>query len=126
MKLGNDPQSRLTLTPLERSVLRALVHRLGDAGPLLEAQCDRVRVVNRSHSGVGFVTRLALPGDAASLPAEAAARIEPVHATHPELRDPAEFLVQMKDGRLGSIEAWCPEGMWPDDDAGFRIEGQAV
>ena len=107
MKLGHDPQALLTLTPLERSVLTALVHQLGDAGPLLEDQCDCARVVNRSHSGVGFVTRLALSGDAASLPAETVARIKPVQATHPSLRDPAEFLVQMKDGRLGSIEAWC-------------------
>ncbi len=126
MKLGNDPQALLTLTPLERSVLRALAARVGDAGPLLAAQCASARVVNRSHSGVGFVTRLAIPDDVAGLPAEAVSRMGPVHARHPGLPDAAEFLVQMKNGRLGSIEAWCREGMWPEDDAGFRIEGPAA
>ena len=122
MKLGNDPQSLLTLTPLECSVLRALAQRLGDAGSLLEVQSGCVRVVNRSHSGVGFVTRLAIPAEVAGLPAEAVVRIAPVQARHPALREPAEFLVQLQEGRLRSIEAFCFEGMWPEDEADFRIE----
>ena len=121
MKLGNDPQSLLALTPLERSVLRALAQRLGEAGTLLQAQCDGARVVSRTHSGVGFVTKLEIPDDIAGLPVETAARIGPVHASHPELGGPAEFLVQLKAGRLASIEAYCYEGMWPEDDAGFRV-----
>lgn len=121
MKLGNDPPSALTLTPLERAVIRALAARHGDAGPALEAQCDRLRVVFRSHSGVGFVTRLEVPEDVAAVPAAAAERPGAVYASHPQLAEPAEFLVQFKGGRLASIEAFCGQGMWPADDAGFRV-----
>ena len=121
MKLGSDPQALLALTPLECSVLRALAHSLGDDGVVLLTQCDRARVISRTHSGVGFVTKLQVPDDVAGLPAEAVGRIGPVHARHPELGEPAEFLVQLKTGRLASIEAYCHEGMWPADDGGFRV-----
>jgi hypothetical protein len=121
MKLGNDPQSALVLTALERAVLRSLAASLGEAGPALQAQCERVRVLNRTHSGVGFVTRLEAPADSAELPAEAASRVRAVYASHPQLREPAEFLVQFKAGRLAAIEAFCCEGMWPADDAQFRL-----
>jgi hypothetical protein len=121
MKLGADPPALLALTPLERSVLRALAVNLGGAGAVFEAQCDRVRVIGRTHSGVGFVTKLEVPGDVGAVPAAAAARIGPVHARHPELGEPAEFLVQLKAGRLASIEAYCQQGMWPTDDSAFRV-----
>ena len=75
----------------------------------------------RTHSGVGFVTKLAIPDDIPGLPAEAAGRIGPVHASHPDLGEPAEFLVQLKAGRLASIEAYCYAGTWPADEAGFRV-----
>lgn len=121
MKLGNDPPSALALTPLERAVLRSLADELGPAGGALAAQADRARVVNRSHSGVGFVTRLETPEDVAGLPAEATARIHAVYASHPQLPEPAEFLVQLRAGRLVAIEAFCFAGMWPADDQGFRV-----
>lgn len=121
MKLGSDPQSQLVLSPLERSVLRALAERLGDAGPALQAQCERLRVSMRTHSGVGFVTKLEVPEDVAAVPVEAARRVGAVYASHPQLAESAEFLVQLKAGRLASIEAFCGEGMWPSDDAGFRV-----
>jgi hypothetical protein len=122
MKLGNDPASRLALSRLERAALAALARGIaGDAGALLEAQAGTARVVMRSHSGVGFVTKLEVAADVAALPPDAARRVRPLHASHPELREPAELLVQLKQGRLASIEAFCHEGMWPADDAGFRI-----
>lgn len=120
MKLGNDPPAALTLTALERAVLRAMARALGDP-PALLAQCERARVLMRSHSGVGFVTRLQVPGEVAALGGPEAERARAVHATHPQLLEPAEFLVQLKGGRLASIEAYCGQGMWPADDAGFRI-----
>lgn len=122
MKLGSDPQALLTLMPLEQAVLRALAGSLGEDGLVLLAQSDRARVISRTHSGVGFVTKLEVPDQVAGLPAEAAGRIRPVHAGHPELGEPAEFLVQLKAGRLASIEAYCQQGMWPADNGAFRIE----
>lgn len=121
MKLGNDPPADLVLTPLERSVLSALAPSLGDGGAAYRSQCDRAQVLMRSHSGVGFVTRLQVPEDVERLAGDKAARALAVYATHPQLGEPAEFLVQFKAGRLASIEAYCGEGMWPSDEAAFRI-----
>jgi hypothetical protein len=121
MKLGNDPRSALVISPIERAVLDAQAERLGPAGPTWLAQCRQARVVNRSHSGVGFVTRFEVPADAAALADDAARRVGAVYASHPALREPAEFLIQVKEGRLASIEAFCFDGMWPPDEADFRI-----
>ena len=122
MKLGNDPPSALRLTPLEQAVLGSLADSLGAAGAALRAQAGRVRVVNRAHSGVGFITKLETPEDTAGLPVEAAGRVRAIYASHPQLQEPAQFLVQMKAGRLAAIEAFCYAGMWPADDAGFHVE----
>lgn len=125
MKLGNDPQSALALTWLERAVLQSFAMSLGADAPALHAQAGQAQVVSRSHSGVGFVTRLAVPESLAALPPGACTRLRAVRACHPRLREPAEFLVQLKGGRLASIEAYCPDGMWPADDAAFRVEPPA-
>ena len=121
MKLGSDPPALLALTPLEHSVLRELTRSLGDDGAVLLGQHERARVISRTHSGVGFLTKLEVPGEVAGLTAEAAGRIRPIHARHPELGEPAEFVVQLKAGRLASIEAYCREGMWPADDGAFQV-----
>jgi hypothetical protein len=121
MKLGNDPQSKLAMSPLERAVLAALAQRLGAAGAPLAAQSASARVASRSHSGVGFVTRLEVPADAPPVEAAVAARAGAVYASHPALPEPAEFLVQFRDGRLATIEAFCYAGLWPEDDAAFRV-----
>jgi hypothetical protein len=118
VKLGNDPQSLLVLTPLERAVLQAAGAALGEFAPALAAQVEQARVVSRSHSGVGFVTRLSVTGSVTPLPAPGPGA---VHASHPGLAEPAEFLLQIKDGRLAAIEAYCREGIWPADEAAFSI-----
>ena len=124
MKLGFDDSAHLGLTPLERAVLGAFAARLGAPGATLLQQRDGATVVNRSHSGVGFVTRLAVPAEIPALGADGAAaagRSGPLYASHPALGAPAEFLVQVKAGRVASIEAYCHEGMWPAEEAGFRL-----
>jgi hypothetical protein len=121
MKLGQDPPASLLVTPLERAVLLALAQTLGGSASAFQAQCARARVLMRSHSGVGFVTRLEVPDDVERVTGEDAARARAVYATHPQLAEPAEFLVQIKGGRLASIEAFCGEGMWPADEAGFQV-----
>jgi hypothetical protein len=119
--LGNDPPEKLRLNPLERAVIRATAAGLGAAGGELEKQIAAVSVVSRNHSGVGFVTRLRIADGVSPLPPGSTARLRPVHASHPQLMEPAEFLVQVKDGYLASIEAFCHEGMWPQDDSQFRV-----
>jgi len=121
MKLGSDPGSQLFLTPLERAVLEAQGRPLGAAAPAWLAQCRSIRVIGRSHSGVGFVTRFEVPADAAPFATDATGRIPPVYASHPALREPAQFLIQARDGRIIALEAFCFDGMWPADETGFRI-----
>ncbi len=121
MKLGHDPQSALTLTPLERAVLREAARCLGADGAQLAMQTASARVAARSHSGVGFVTRLQVPAGTAPLAAAVAARIRPVLAVHPLLDEPVEFVLQLRDGRLATIEAFCPTGQWPADEASLRF-----
>jgi hypothetical protein len=124
--IGNDPPERLRLNALERAVIRATAAALGEAGLALEQQLAASSVVSRNHSGVGFVTRLRIAEGASPLPAGAAGRLRPVQASHPELGEPAEFLVQVRDGYLASIEAFCREGMWPSDDSQFRVAPPAA
>lgn len=113
---GPGPLSRL-----ERAVLTALLKGEGDGYAALRAQLARATVISRTHSGVGFVTRLAVPGDVAALADPAAPRLRPVLAAHPQLAERAEFLLQLRGGRLAVLEGYCYEGRWPADETEFRV-----
>lgn len=107
------------LSPLEQAVLAAMLRDQGLGE--LRAQVASATVVSRIHSGVGFVTRLAVPGSVPALAAPVQPR--PLHATHPALAEPAEFLLQLRAGRLATLEAYCFQGAWPADEAAFRLPG---
>lgn len=109
------------LSGLERAVLAAMLEGEGDECATLRAQLARATVVSRTHSGVGFVTRIAVPGDAPALGEAASPRLRPVLAAHPQLAGRAEFLLQLRGGRLAVLEAYCYEGGWPADEAEFRV-----
>lgn len=111
------------LSPLERLVIEAILARDAAALEPLRVQLAGVHATRRTHSGVGFMTRLAVAVDAPALVPGSEPRLRPVYASHPLLREPAEFMLQLKDGRLNSLEAYCFNGMWPADEAGFRISG---
>lgn len=120
MQIGEDPPEKLHLTPLERAVLETLATRLGTDGALLAQQAAGATVTARSHSGVGFVTRLRVTGGPA-LAETATRRASVLLATHPELAEPAEFCLQFRGGVLASIEAYCNQGLWPPDESRFRF-----
>ncbi len=113
---GPGPLSRL-----ERAVLTAMLKGEGDELAILRAQVDRATVVSRTHSGVGFVTRLAVPDGVPALGEALSPRLRPVLAAHPQLAERAEFLLQLRGGRLAALEAYCYEGGWPADESGFRV-----
>ncbi len=113
---GPGPLSRL-----ERSVLAALLKGEGDEFATLRAQLAGATVVSRTHSGVGFVTRLAVPDGALALAEGVNPRLRPVLAAHPQLAEHAEFLLQLRGGRLAVLEAYCYAGGWPADEAEFRV-----
>ncbi len=113
------------LSPLEQRVLAAMITPGEPALEALRAQLAAASVASRVHSGVGFVTRFSLPATLAAADTGATRRIRPLHAAHPELTEPAEFLLQLRDGRLATLEAWCHAGQWPADETRFAVGGQS-
>ena len=114
---GPGPLSRL-----ERAVLTAILKGGDDLAPL-RAQLAGATVVSRTHSGVGFMTRIDVPDALPSAVEGTPARLRPVLADHPQLAERAEFLLQLRAGRLAVLEAYCFEGGWPADEAEFRVVG---
>ncbi|MCL4721403.1 MAG: hypothetical protein KJ041_05495 [Gammaproteobacteria bacterium] len=111
------------LSALERSVLAALLQGGDAAHAALRNQLAAATVLSRTHSGVGFITRIHVPAEATPVAGGATPlRLRPVRATHPQLREPAEFLLQVREGRLAVLEAFCCEGGWPADEHRFRIQ----
>ena len=106
------------LTGLERAVLETALSADG-IDPELRRQIDTARVLGRTPSGVGFMTKIEVPDTLSA--ASASAAVPVVAAEHPELPSGAEFVLQVKNGRLSSIEAFCHEGMWPTDEDAFRL-----
>ena len=102
---GPGPLSRL-----ERTVLTAMLKGEGEDFASLRAQLAGASVVSRTHSGVGFVTRITVPEDSPVLPGTSTPRLRPVLAAHPELAERAEFLLQLRAGRLAVLEAYCYAG----------------
>ncbi len=71
---------------------------------------------------MGFVSKFRVPADLpAAGPAAVPAR---VLGTHSQLPDAAEFLVEVRDGRLHGLEAFCYQGVWPGDEGGFRLSAE--
>ncbi len=108
------------LTALEQAVF-AVALAAEELAPL-RAQAAAAQVVSRTGSGVGFVTKLRIPEQLAAAPQ---ASVPVIYAQHPALPEPAEFMLQIKDGRLHTIEAFCFQGMWPGDESGFEFSSSA-
>jgi len=119
MSIVRSSEGLQPLSVLERRIIGAILARDALALDALREQLAQAQATHRTHSGVGFMTRLVVPGDAPAV--SAAPRLRPLYATHPQLREPAEFMLQLKDGRLKSLEAYCFNGMWPADDDGFQV-----
>lgn len=109
------------LTELERAVLASAVEHSGDLVQALRAQIAVAEVAVRTPSGVGFVTKLSIPDHLCLLDHQADVGLPIVTGIHPHLPAGAEFVLQVKDGRLNSIEAFCFEGMWPGDESLFEL-----
>lgn len=121
MSIVRSTEGAQPLTGLERLVIQTILDRHAGGQEELLEQLARAHATRRTHSGVGIMTRLAVAGEAPALPPGAAPRLRPLYATHPQLPDPAEFMLQLKDGRLNSLEAYCFNGLWPADEAAFQI-----
>ena len=118
--MTNEIQFSSGLTELERTVLETAI-RGHSRGAELAAQLDAARVVVRTPSGVGFVTKLQIPEDLSLVEHAEDSELPVVLAEHPALDSGAEFIFQVKAGRINCIEAYCYEGMWPTDEKLFRV-----
>lgn len=110
------------LTALERAVLdAALAPETGDNASF-RAQVAAAVVSVRTPSGVGFMTKLNVPEALSVAERPAHDSLAVVIGVHPDLPSGAEFVLQVKGGRISTIEAFCYEGMWPQDEVPFRVE----
>ncbi len=106
------------LTALERAVLETALAELGaDCG--FHQQVNAATVAVRTPSGVGFMTKLSVPDE--HRVADFGSAVPVVIGEHPALPSGAEFILQIKNGRVNCIEAYCHEGMWPADESLFHI-----
>ena len=119
----NDPaQLSPQLTVLERTVLEVALAPDVDTNDRFRSQMEAAIVSTRTPSGVGFMTKLEVPETLAIPDSLAGGALPVVFGVHPDLPSGAEFILQVKDGRLNTIEGFCYEGMWPGDDSLFRVE----
>ncbi len=120
--MDDEARNSPELTTLERAVLVAALGSGTKHAVTLNAQVNEVKAVVRTPSGVGFVTKLEVPEKFGLLDPEGPDSLPLVVGRHPELPSGAEFVLQIKNGRLNSIEAFCFEGMWPRDESLFTFE----
>ena len=113
------------LTALERSVLETAFPSLQSESGFGD-QIDAATVVVRTPSGVGFVTKLHIPEQYRVTGGAGRNAIPIIIGEHPELPAGAEFILQIKDGLIHCIEAFCYEGIWPENEAQFRIHAGRV
>jgi len=120
-EMTESTQTSPELTALERTVLKAALAGFNQTAPVSGNWDEDMQVELRTPSGVGFVTKLRSDNSSRFTNLLDIHALPVIYAEHPELPSGAEFVLQLKDGRVNSIEAFCYEGMWPDDESLFRI-----
>jgi len=118
---GDSAADSPQLSTLERAVLEAALTSVADPEGQFQRQVEAMSVVTRTPSGVGFMARFAVPDSLSVSDRPADETLPTVAGAHPGLPSGAEFIVQIKAGRLHTIEAFCFEGMWPGDESQFRV-----
>ena len=112
------------LTALERSVLETACSATGTDTRFYQ-QIDAAAVAVRTPSGVGFMTKLHVPAQYdvtdGAIGIAVPGSIPVIIGEHPALPSGAEFVLQIKDGRINCIEAFCYEGQWPADESLFNL-----
>jgi len=112
----------MELTALERAVLDRLFAGDHPSFPALRAQLDRVRVLERTFSPVGFFSDLMVPQDVppATLSKDAV-WFGDVLADFEGLAHGASFVVRIAEGRLEMLEGSTADEPWPSEDTPFRL-----
>jgi hypothetical protein len=116
----------MELTALERAVLDKLFSGDHPSFPALRAQLDRVRVLERTFTPVGFFSDLMVPEDvpAATLGKDAV-WFGDVFADFDGLVHGASFVVRIANGRLEMLEGSTVDEPWPSEGTSFRLRYEA-
>ncbi len=112
----------MELSALERAVLEHLF--AGDHASFLalRAQVERVRVLERTFSGVGFFADLIVPEDVPAAPlAKDAVWFGDVLAEFDGLLHGARVVVRIAQGRLEMLEGSTVDEPWPPEGTPFRL-----
>lgn len=117
----------MELNDLERAVLEKLFAGDHPAFPALRAQLERVRVLERTFSGVGFFSDLTVPEDvpAAQLGKDAV-WFGDVFADFDGIEHGATFVVRIADGRLEMLEGSTVDEPWPSEGTPFHLRYEAL
>ncbi len=112
----------MELTALERAVLDKLFAGDHPSFPALRAQLDRVRVLERTFTPVGFFSDLMVPEEVppATL-AKDAVWFGDVLADFDGLAHGASFVVRIAAGRLEMLEGSTVDEPWPLEGTSFRL-----
>lgn len=116
----------MELTALERAVLEKLFAGDHPSFPVFRAQVERVRVLERTFSGVSFFSDLFVPEDvpAASLKKDAV-WFGDVVADFEGLQHGATFVVRIAEGRLEMLDGSTLDEPWPPEGTPLRLRYQA-
>ena len=113
----------MELTALERAVLEKLFAGDHPRFPVFRAQVERVRVIERTFSGVGFFADLVVPED---VPGVGGLAGDPlwwgdVYVDFDGLAHGGGFVVRIADGRLEMLEGFTFDEPWPAEGTAFRL-----
>lgn len=112
----------MELKPLEHAVLEKLFTGDHPSFPVFLAQVHRVRVLERTLTGVGFFSDLMVPEDvAAAILAKDPLWFGDVHADFEGLSHGASFVVRVADGRLEMLEGFTFDEPWPPEGTPFVL-----
>ncbi len=112
----------MELTALERAVLEKLFAGDHRSFPVFRAQVERVRVLERTLSGVGFFSDLMVPEEvpAASLAKDPLWFGDVVADVEGSSRG-AGFVVRIANGRLEMLEGFTFDEPWPPESVRFEL-----
>ena len=112
----------MELNDLERAVLEKLFAGDHPSFTALRAQLERVRVLERTFSGVGFFSDLTVPDDVTPARlARDAVWFGDVFADFDGLEHGATFVVRIAEGRLEMLEGSTVDEPWPQEGTPFRL-----
>ena len=119
---GRAGERRMELNDLERAVLDKLLAGDHPSFVAFRAQVERVRVIERTFSGVGFFSDLVVPEEVPRARiGKDAVWFGDVYVDFDGLAHGGGFVIRIADGRLEMLEGFTFDEPWPPEGTGFRL-----